>query len=541
MTATGTRPTSETPTLDALPFLKGLRTSFSSLAEMIATRAEEIPERVHVVYYEQSRTYAQTNSNANRVANYLNEQGVRKGDVVSLMIMNSPQIYDAMFGAQKLGAIAGLINFASKGPEIAYTLDHAQPRVVFVGKEFMADFVLGYEAASHKPVVVEVDSDANPPAPIARTTLSEIFAQYPDDEVLVVQAPDDPTLMLYSSGTTGRPKGILISNANQLAICQSMSQLGTIQGEDTMLILLPMFHTNPICVWSFPLIYAGQTVCIRKSFSPNDFWPAITDNGVTILMGVPAMYNYVYYSIDPATIERSKLKLRWAFCGAAPLSVDLIKGFKERFNVEILEGYGLTEGTGIATANPPLGKRKVGSVGVALAGQEVRIMDDNLKEMPVNERGEICIKGASTMLGYLHNEQATAETLQEGWLRTGDIGTMDEERYFYVVDRKKDMINRGGENIYPKEIEMVLESHPSVVAAAVVGVPDEALGERVKAIIEPSADCALSAEEIKDFLADKLARYKVPEFIEFMERLPRNPTGKILKKELKMRRGNTNN
>ena len=541
MTAIGSRPTSETPALDALPFLEGLRTSFSSLAEMIATRAEEIPERVHVLYYDQSRTYAQTNHNANRVANYLKAQGVRKGDVVSLMIMNSPQIYDAMFGAQKLGAIAGLINFALKGPEIAYTLDHAQPRVVFVGKSFMADFAQGYETASHKPVVVEVDTDASQRASISRTTLSEILAQYPDDEALVVQTPDDPTLMLYSSGTTGHPKGILISNANQLAICQSMSRLGIMQGEDTMLILLPMFHTNPICVWSYPLIYAGQTVCIRKSFSPNDFWPAITDNGVTILMGVPAMYNYVYYSIDPATVDRSKLKLRWAFCGAAPLSVDLIEGFKERFNVEILEGYGLTEGTGIATINPPLGRRKVGSVGVALPGQEVRIMDDNLKEMPVNARGEICIKGPITMLGYLNNEQATAETLQDGWLRTGDIGTMDEEGYFYVVDRKKDMINRGGENIYPKEIEMVLEGHPAVLAAAVVGVPDEALGERVKAIVEPSADCELSAEEIRNYLSDKLAGYKVPEFVEFMERLPRNPTGKILKKELKMRRENPNN
>ncbi len=541
MTAIGSRPTSETPALDALPFLKGLRTSFSSLAEMIATRAEEIPERVHVLYYDQSRTYAQTNHNANRVANYLKAQGVRKGDVVSLMIMNSPQIYDAMFGAQKLGAIAGLINFALKGPEIAYTLDHARPRVVFVGKSFMADFAQGYETASHKPVVVEVDTDASQRASISRTTLSEILAQYPDDEALVVQAPDDPTLMLYSSGTTGHPKGILISNANQLAICQSMSRLGIMQGEDTMLILLPMFHTNPICVWSYPLIYAGQTVCIRKSFSPNDFWPAITDNGVTILMGVPAMYNYVYYSIDPATVDRSKLKLRWAFCGAAPLSVDLIEGFKERFNVEILEGYGLTEGTGIATVNPPLGRRKVGSVGVALPGQEVRIIDDNLKEMPVNARGEICIKGPITMLGYLNNEQATAETLQDGWLRTGDIGTMDEEGYFYVVDRKKDMINRGGENIYPKEIEMVLEGHPAVLAAAVVGVPDEALGERVKAIVEPSADCELSAEEIRNYLSDKLAGYKVPEFVEFMERLPRNPTGKILKKELKMRRENPNN
>ena len=228
-----------------------------------------------------------------------------------------------------------------------------------------------------------------------------------------------------------------------------------------------------------------------------------------------------------------KLKLRWAFCGAAPLSVDLIKGFKERFNVEIVEGYGLTEGTGISTVNPPLARHKTGSVGVPLPRQEVRILDDDLQELPANTRGEICIKGANTMLGYLNNPEATAETLQAGWLRTGDIGTMDEDGYYYIVDRKKDMINRGGENIYPKEIEMVLEGHPAIVAAAVVGVADEALGEKVKAIIEPSKSCDLTAEEVKSYLEDKLARYKIPEIIEFMEQLPRNPTGKILKKELK--------
>lgn len=526
----------EFPELASLPFLKGLKRSFSSLAEMMATRAEEIPDRTHVRYENQSRTYAQTNLNANRVANFLAEMGVQKGDIVSLMIMNSPQIYDAMFGVQKTGAVAGLINFASKGPEIAYVLDHSRPRVVFVGQTFMADFIKGYQAAAHKPIVVEVgEADAGRES-ITRTTLADIMTDYPGDETLVPQAPEDPALMLYSSGTTGRPKGILISNGNQLAICRSMARLGLVQGGDTMLILLPMFHTNPICVWTYPMTYCGQTLCIRPAFSPKEFWPSIIDNDVTILMGVPAMYNYVYYAIDPSQIDVGKLKLRWAFCGAAPLSVDLIKGFKNRFNVEIVEGYGLTEGTGISTVNPPLGKRKVGSVGVPLPGQEVRILDDDLQELAVNTRGEICIKGANTMLGYLNNPEATAETLQDGWLRTGDIGTMDEEGYFYIVDRKKDMINRGGENIYPKEIEMVLEGHPAVVAAAVVGVADEALGEKVKAIIEPSKSSDITAEEVNAFLEEKLARYKIPEIIEFMERLPRNPTGKILKKELKNNR-----
>lgn len=527
----------EFPDLESLPFIKGLQKSFSSLAEMITTRAEEIPERTHVRFENQSRTYAQTNQNANRVANFLVDAGVAKGDIVSLMIMNSPQIYDVMFGAQKIGAVACLINFASKGPEIAYALDHAHPRVVFVGKTFMADFLKGYQAATHKPIVVEVgEADASCET-IARTTLVDIMAGYSAAETLVPQTPEDPALMLYSSGTTGKPKGILLSNGNQLAICQSMARMGLVQGEDTMLILLPMFHTNPICVWTYPMTYCGQTLCIRPAFSPKDFWPSIIDNGITILMGVPAMYNYVYYSIDPSQIDMAKLKLRWAFCGAAPLSVDLIKGFKDRFDVEIVEGYGLTEGVGVSVANPALGIRKPGSIGVPLPGQDVRILDDHLQELPVDTRGEICIQGANTMLGYLNNPEATAETLQDGWLRTGDIGTMDEEGYFYVVDRKKDMINRGGENIYPKEIEMVLEGHPAIVAAAVVGVADEALGEKVKAIIEPLKSCDLTAEEVKSFLEDKLARYKIPEIIEFMEQLPRNPTGKILKTELKPKAG----
>ncbi len=519
--------------LDALPFLKGLRTSFTSLAEMIAVRAEEIPDRRHVLFGDECRTYAQTNQNADRVANFLIDRGVRKGDIVSLMIMNSPQIYDVMFGAQKIGAVAGLLNFSLKGPEIAYALDHARPRVVFVGEAFMDEFVKGYHAATHKPMVVEVVGDGVRREEMSQTTLADILAQYPDDAAFASQGLDDPALMLYSSGTTGRPKGIMISNGNQLSICRAMARLGLVQGDDTMLILLPMFHTNPICVWTFPMTFCGQTLCIRPAFSPKDFWPAILDNGVTILMGVPAMYNYVYYSIDPSQVDRSRLNLRWAFCGAAPLSVDLIKGFKERFNVEIVEGYGLTEGTGISTVNPPLGRRKIGSIGIALPEQEVRILDDDLNELPVDTRGEICVKGPNTMLAYLHDQKATAETLQHGWLRTGDIGTQDADGFFYVVDRKKDMINRGGENIYPKEIEMVLESHPQIVAAAVIGYPDAALGERVKAVIELSEPNTLSAEAVQSYLADKLARYKIPEIVEFIDQIPRNPTGKILKKELK--------
>lgn len=519
--------------LDQLTFLKGKRTDFESVAEMIVARASEIPDKPYVLFYDDVITYAETNERANKVANYLKAKGIKKGDVVSLLVMNSPEVYYIMFGIQKLGAIAGSINFMLKGPEIAYLLDDSKPRIVFVGSDFIQEFARGYEQASHKPAVVEVVTGVEHNVDLNQEKLSDILADYPSDEALVEQKGSDPFLLLYSSGTTGRPKGILLSNKGQLSVCRAMAGIGLVEEGDVMLLLLPMFHTNPICVWTYPIAYCGQTLCVRKAFSPTDFWPSITDYGVTILMGVPAMYNYVFYAIDASTIDRAKLKLRFAFCGAAPLSVELIKGFKDKFNVEIIEGYGLTEVTGVSTVNPPLGKRKPGSIGVALPEQEVKIMDDDNNEMPIGEKGEICIKGDAVMLGYLNQPEATKEAIKDGWLHTGDMAYMDEEGFMYIVDRKKDMINRGGENIYPREVEIALESNPKVRDVAVIGTPDEALGERVKAFIIPTEPGALTEEEVKEYLKDKLAKYKIPEVIEFVEDLPRTMTGKIMKKELR--------
>lgn len=517
-----------------VPALKGKQLEFESVAQMFTTRAQEIPDRTHVIYYDQKITYAQTNDRANRVANYLKQQGIQKGDVVSLMIMNSPEIYYVMLGAQKIGAVAGIINFALMGPEIAHVLDDSKPGVVFVGKEFMPVFSKGYDLAAHKPRVVEVKTQSGDSGAWGEQTLADILETCPPDEALVKQQPADPFLLLYSSGTTGLPKGILLSNKGQLDICHAMSVIGLVTSDrETMLILLPMFHINPIGVWTYPITYMGQTLCIRKAFSPEDFWPAILENEVTIVMGVPAMYNYVYYSVDAAALDTSKLKLKYAFCGAAPLSVDLIKGFKEKFDVEIIEGYGLTEATGVSTVNPPSGQRKAGSCGLVLPGQEIDIMGPDHAPVPVGEKGEVCIKGDNQMLSYLNNPDATQETIHDGWLQTGDIGYIDEQGFLFVVDRKKDMINRGGENIYPREIEIVIEAHPQVSSVAVIGIPDDALGERVKAVIEPTEPGSLTPDLIRTYLEDKLAKYKIPERIDIVESLPRNPTGKILKYKLR--------
>jgi len=518
--------------LERAETLKGRQIHFDSVAEMLTIRAQETPDAVHVLYYDEVITYSQTNKRANRVANFLKEKGVTKGDVVSVMILNAPEIYYTMFGAQKLGAIAGGINYMLKGPEITYVLEDSKPKVAFVGSDYMEEFARGWHASQHKPVVIEVVTDVKHGAAIAGGTLKEILQQYPEDECLVPQTPDDPFLLLYSSGTTGMPKGILNSNRNELAICKDMALLGICQPGDVMMIILPMFHTNPLCVFTYPYTYQGLTLCIRKSFSPADFWPSLTRYGVTILMAVPAMYAYVYNIADPTTIDYNKLKLRYAFAGSAPIPLDLVKGFKEKFGVRIIDGYGLTEVTGVSTLsfNTP---DNWTSIGMALPGQEVEIMDDSNHILPYGERGEICIRGDAVMMGYLNKPEATAETIRDGWLHTGDMGHMDEMGYVYISGRKKEMINRGGENIYPREIEIPLEKHPKIAEVAVIGAPDTALGERVRACIVLHEGSTMTYEEVRDYLQDKIAKYKLPEFVEFMDKFPRNPTGKILKQDLK--------
>ena len=478
--------------LEKAPILEGLRRNFDSMAEILVARAAEIPDRPYALYYEEVVTYAQVNDRANRVANFLKEKGVGKGDVVSTMVLNSPEILYCMFGTQKLGAIAGAINYMLKAPEIAYVLEDSKPKVAFVGSDYMKDFAAGWRMSKHKPVIIEVVTEVEHGENVASATLKELLNQYPSDECLVPQRPEDACMLLYSSGTTGAPKGILLSNKGQFSICTERATLGFMQPSDIAMIILPMFHTNPLCVYTYPFLYMGLTVCIRKSFSPADFWPSLARYGVTIVQGVPAMYSYVINKVDPKTIEYDKLKLRYAFSGAAPMPPELVDAFKNKFNVQVIDGYGLTEACGVSTSSIGVPENRA-SIGVAYPSLQVEIMDDANRILPYGEKGEICIRGDAIMIGYLNKPEATAETIRDGWLHTGDMGHMDERGYVFISGRKKEMINRGGENIYPREIEIPLEGHPKIADVAVIGVPDSSLGERVRACIILRSGCEMTA------------------------------------------------
>jgi len=521
--------------LEKQPYLQGRQLEFESVAQMLTVRSNETPDAPHVYYYDQKLTYKDTNDRANKVANFLKGKGIKKGDIVAIMILNSPEIYYAMWGAQKLGAIAMTINYMLKGPEIAYVLNDAKPKAAFIGSDYMQEFAKGFHESECKPYVVEAVTEVRHEERIAQETLADILRTFPADECLVKQSLEDPFLLLYSSGTTGKPKGILLANKAELAVCRDINRSGIITGDDVMLLILPMFHVNPLCVFTYPLSYAGQALCIRTRFSVTDFWPAVIQYGVTIIMGVPTMFDYILNKIDTQEVDFSKVKIRYANTGGAPLAAETRKQFKEKFNVDFLVGYGLTESCGAVSVEPPLGHPKEGSCGMPYSELQVETLDDQDCILPNNTVGEICLKGDFAFMGYLGNREKFAETMKGGFLHTGDLGYFDNEGYLYVTDRKVDMIIRGGENVYPREIELVLETNPLVKESAVIGVPDKILGQRVKAYIIPKTKGSMSADETRGWLSERLAEYKVPELYEFVDEFPRTPTGKIQKFELRKR------
>jgi acyl-CoA synthetase (AMP-forming)/AMP-acid ligase II len=491
-----------------------------NLADFLRTQAAEHADRPLVRWQDESLTFAEFDRRTDRVAAGLAELGIRPGDVVSVMLPNSLAFLEAWWGILKAGGVFGPVNPVFSAAEAAYVVGHSQAVAVVTDANGAALLGSRRDELPRLEHLVSVDDGSF-------DALRRSAGEPPE----VTRERGDLAALLYTSGTTGKPKGAMLSHGNVIANAWMAAELLPLAPGDRLGMILPLFHANAqIATFVVPLM-VGCEVVMWERFSAKTFWATIEELEPVSISAVPTILAALLDA--PGAEEAEDSSLRYVICGAAPLSQELMNTFQDRFGLRILEGYGLTESTCVSSLNPFYGERKAGSIGLPLRGQQMEIRREDGTRAPQGERGEIVLKGPNIMLGYLHNDQATAESIRDGWLHTGDVGVEDEDGYFFIVDRTKDMIIRGGENIYPREIEEVLYEHPGVLEVAVIGIPDTHRGEEVLAVVAPKADSRLDADEVRAFAAERLARFKVPKRVEVATELPKTPTGKISKGPLR--------
>ncbi|MFW0788407.1 class I adenylate-forming enzyme family protein [Gordonia sp. CPCC 205333] len=455
-------------------------------------------------------SYADFADRVEACAEQLGVLGVERGDVVATFLANRVELLVVLMAAWRLGAIGTPVNPAFTADEAEYQLADAQVRVV-------------------------VGDTAGTPDPDRIILQTNDISQLPSAKWRAPRAPhpDEDALLIYTSGSTGRPKGVRLTHSNLHFMAASMVTHCRLTAQDHALLILPLFHVNAICVSFLAPMLAGAQLSVTGKFSVSRFFDDVSRLRPTYFSAVPTIYALLSSQHDapPAPLE----SIRFAICGAAPISRELLDRAESFFGFPIVEGYGLTEGTCASACNPVAGVRKLGTVGPALPGQVIRIVDAEGRDVPVGQTGEVIIGGPNVMRGYLNRPKATADTVIDGWLHTGDIGLLDDDGYLSIVDRIKDMIIRGGENVYPKEIENALATHPAILECAVVGVPDDLHGEVPVAYAVAYPNHEVTVAELIAHLDARLARIKRPVAIHLRPDLPRNPVGKIDKPTLRLK------
>jgi len=488
-----------------------------NLALNLAEVAVPCADRTAIKLDELELTYRELDTASAHAAELLRQLGVEPGHRVGLMLPNVPQFAILYYGILRAGGVVVPMNVQLKERETAFYLADSQAAVVFAWHEVAVPAEAGAAAAGAKCVVVE-PGEFNLWLP----------AFSPDDPSVTPRADEDTAVILYTSGTTGTPKGAELTHGNLRANTEAAVELLQLTGEDDVILgALPLFHSfGQVCAMNAS-IAAGGCLTLIARFAPGKALSIIKRDGVTVFEGVPTMYNAMLNHPDRAAYDVSSLTL--CASGGAALSVEVLKGFEACFGCTVLEGYGLSETSPVASFNHPHRERKAGSIGTPIAGVEMKLLEAD------NGVGEIAIRGHNVMKGYWQRPEATAAVIDgEGWFRTGDMATVDEDGYFFIVDRKKDMIIRGGYNVYPREIEEVLYEHPAVREAAVVGLPDEALGEEVGAAVALKAGADVTPGELREFVRNLVAAYKYPRHIWVVDELPKGPTGKILKRAIEI-------
>ncbi len=503
-----------------------------NLTTILRTSARANPGRPAMVLGEATVTYGQLYGMAERFAGALRGLGLKPGEHVALLLPNVPQFTVAYFGAHLAGNPVVPLNVLLSADEIAYHLEDADVAVLVVWEGFAANALEACRrtASCRHIVVATAAPGAEPPA--GTLGFGALLAGATPLTDPHASSPDDTAVILYTSGTTGRPKGAELTHFNLYHNAEYVrTRLLTLSDNTVALGVLPLFHSFGQTVNQNAVLGAGGTLVLLPRFDAAAAAGLIQKHRVNLLAAVPTMYFGLLHMPDADRFDLSSL--RFCVSGGAPMPVEVMRAFDAKYNVNILEGYGLSETSPVASFNVLDRPKKPGTIGLPLLGVELRLVDDDFVEVPAGQPGEIAIKGPNVMKGYYKRVEATTQVLRDGWFRTGDVGTIDADGYYTIVDRKKDMILRGGFNVYPREVEEVLYAHPAVAEAAVIGVPDEALGEEVKAVVAFKPGKSATPEELVAYCKQHVAAYKYPRTVEIRDALPKGPTGKILKRELR--------
>jgi len=505
-----------------------------NLAHTVEKVVEEYRDKTALILDDFRMSYREMLSAIHRTANILRAKGVEKGDRVAVMLPNIPQFPIVYYAILHVGATVVPINVLLKGHEIEYYLDDSGAKVLFTWKDFCGEAAAAFNRIEtcHSLIVVSLADDLDQPP--AGELYVPLLMKADDEAPLESTMPDDTAVVLYTSGTTGHPKGAELTHFNVFFNAYyTKDNVVHIREDDVSVAVLPLFHSfGQTCVMNATLM-SGATITMLPRFETEKLMRVIARDKVSILTAVPTMYFFLLNHPDWQDFDFSSIRM--AVSGGAALPLDVLTRFEKRYDTKILEGYGLSETSPVASFNVIHKPTKVGSIGLPIWGIDMRVMRDDGTFADVDEVGEIVVRGHNVMKGYLNKPEATEEAIVDGWFHTGDMGRMDEEGYFFIVDRKKDLIIRGGMNIYPREIEETLYAHPSVLEAAVVGVLDEARGEEVKAFVSLREGADVTVAELTKYCAERMAKYKVPKEFEILSELPKGPTGKILKRQLRDR------
>jgi long-chain acyl-CoA synthetase len=466
-------------------------------------------------------TFAEFDAAAARFATLLDRAGIEPGDRVGVMLPNTPAFAIVFYGIMYRGAVAVPMNPLLKAREVAYYLSNSGAKALFATPPVAAEAASGAHETGTQCWVVD---DAG---------LAKLIADLPEQGAPVERDGDDPAVILHTSGTTGKPKGAMLTHGglgrNAEVCVRTLMEVGP---DDVVMGCLPLFHVFGLTFGLNSAVLAGAKLTLIPRFDPRKVLEVVERDGVTVFAGVPTMYSALLGMASQAAPEATR-SLRTCVSGGAALPVQVLADFEKAFGCIILEGYGLSESSPAASFNHPHRPRKVGSIGTPIEGVQMRVVDPNGAEVPQGEAGEIQIRGHNVMKGYWNLPEATKATItSEGWLNTGDVGRVDEDGYFYVVDRTKDLIIRGGYNVYPREIEEVLYEHPAVAEAAVIGIPHDSLGEEVGAAVALKDGESAEPGELRDYVKARVAAYKYPRRLWLVDELPKGPTGKVQKRDI---------